>query len=157
VVELVREHHLREHARPRRRPAHDPQPLRARVVVAGDALGERRGADAAQGHVGLDQPEQLEHLLVGAALLARVGAVEVGQAFVARLRRSHGDGRRQAVEPQPADLLDALRDHGDRGDRRGPGHRRGPLRRRRRQRPQAVQRDRQHGHGHQRRSHRHGL
>ena len=56
----MREHHLVQHARARsRRRSTDPQPLRARVVVAGDALGEQRAVTSRRSRSGRDQPEQL--------------------------------------------------------------------------------------------------
>ena len=67
VRELVGERDLVEHAVRRLGALDHPQPPGARVVVAGDALAEDRGGHAAQVDVGLEQAEQLQHLLVGLA------------------------------------------------------------------------------------------
>ena len=77
--------------------------------------------DLAQVDVGLEQPEQLEHLLVGVAAGGGVGAVEVLEAVALGLRRADRLRARQRIEAQVADLLDAALDRGDRRRRLGLG------------------------------------
>ena len=101
VRELVGERDLVQHPVLGLGALDDPQALRARVVVAGHALAEDGGRHLAQVDAGLEQPEQLEHLLVGVAPARGVGAVEVLEPVALRLRRADLGRLRERAEAQP--------------------------------------------------------
>jgi hypothetical protein len=122
VRELVREHHLLEHAVAGAGALDHAQAPVARVVVAGDPLAEQRAAEVAQVGVLVDQAEQLVDLLVRGEPLGRVLAVELLEALAPRLLARHRERPRQLFEAQPAQRLHSLGDH---AQRRGGGRRLG--------------------------------
>ncbi len=147
VRQLVGEHDLAK--RVGGRAVHDRQALGARVVVAGDALAEHRGRDRAQVDVGLDQPEALEHRLVGPAAGGGVGAVEVVEPLAPRLSRTHPHRHRTGAEAQRPQGFHALRDLRHVGLRRGaPGRRRSRFAREQRHQGEHHDRDRGPGGAH---------
>jgi hypothetical protein len=109
VRELVRERDLDERRRAGR-VLDDREPLRARVVEAGDLVAEQRPRDRAQARAGLEQAEQLEQLLVGPLPRGRVLAVELREPLRAGLRRGDLPDRRLAQEAQPPDQRDPALD-----------------------------------------------
>ena len=123
VRQLVREHHLVQHPVGGLRALDDPQPVLARVVVAGDRLTQRRRVGLPEVGPRRHQSEQHQHVGVGATARGRVVGVERLQPLAARLLRRHLDRHGRALELEAALALDPLHD---------PRHAVGPQRGRRR-------------------------